>query len=331
MKRFILLLLVFYAINCSLSECVKEENTSNCYSHEIEIDNFTCHKIHYNTSSIKKKDGEDESNYSINDICSAYPDSAKDFKTFWDLTHGNGKEEMSILPSSSEELYYYYLYDPEKESYSKDEDVILKAKEYSSTDMKTIQSKNTCMYKFIGKSIEANKLVNTEESKECFNVYQFPDHENLINCGQATINFSTNGKNYEYKTCFFIPDNHLDKHFEKYFKVVYVENFVGLLANAVRNELDTEQTISAIKSHLKEGTRRKLQSTNNLNYELIVEDKYGKKYKYSGDKDEPELIEEGMQGDKEYGSNHYVDNVNDSKMTLINYKLLLLLASLIFI
>ena len=319
MKRFILLLLVFYAINCSLSECVKEENTSNCYSHEIEIDNFTCHKVHYNTSSIKKKDGEDESNYSINDICSAYPDSAKDFTTFWDLTHGNGKEEMSILPSSSEELYYYYLYDPEKESYSKDEDVILKAKEYSSIDMKTIQSKNTCMYKFIGKSIEANKLVNTEESKECFNVYQFPDHENLINCGQATINFSTNGKNYEYKTCFFIPDNHLDKRFDKYFKGVVVDYFVQTLINSVNNGLTR---------------RRRLQSNNNLNYELIVEDKYGKKYKYSGDKDEPEVIEHGMQGDKEYGANHYSDNVDfvdDSKMTLINYKLLLLLTSLIFI
>ena len=319
MKRFILLLLVFYAINCTLSECVIEEDTSKCYSHEIEIDNFTCHKVHYNTSSIKKKDGEDESNYSINDICSAYPDSAKDFKTFWDLTHGNGKEEMSILPSSSEELYYYYLYDPEKESYSKDEDVILKAKEYSSTDMKTIQSKNTCMYKFIGKSIEANKLVNTEESKECFNVYQFPDHENLINCGQATINFSTNGKNYEYKTCFFIPDNHLDKRFDKYFKGVVVDYFVQTLINSVNNGLTR---------------RRRLQSNNNLNYELIVEDKYGKKYKYSGDKDEPEVIEDGMQGDKEYGANHYSDNVDfvdDSKMTLINYKLLLLLTSLIFI
>ena len=318
MKRFILLLLVFYAINCTLSECVIEEDTSKCYSHEIEIDNFTCHKVHYNTSSIKKKDGEDESNYSINDICSAYPDSAKDFTTFWDLTHGNGKEEMSILPSSSEELYYYYLYDPEKESYSKDEDVILKAKEYSSIDMKTIQSKNTCMYKFIGKSIEANKLVNTEESKECFNVYQFPDHENLINCGQATINFSTNGKNYEYKTCFFIPDNHLDKRFDKYFKGVAVDYFVQILINSVNNGL----------------TRRRLQSNNNLNYELIVEDKYGKKYKYSGDKDEPEVIEDGMQGDKEYGANHYSDNVDfvdDSKITLINYKLLLLLTSLIFI
>jgi len=330
MKRFILLLLAFYAINCTLNECINEGDTSKCYSHEVDVDNFTCHLVHYDSSSIKNRFDEDELFYLLADKCIPYPDLAQDQKTFWDLNHGNGKEEMSIISPFESEMTSF-LFDPEKESYSKDEDITVKPKEFSSTDMKTIKSKNTCMYKFLGKSIEANKLVNTEESKECYNVYQFPDHENLINCGHATINFSSNGKNYEYKTCFFIPDYHLDKHFEKYFKVVYVENFVGLLANAVRNELDTEQTISAIKSHLKEGTRRKLQSTNNLNYELIVEDKYGKKYKYSGDKDEPELIEEGMQGDKEYGSNHYVDNVDDSKMTLINYKLLLLLASLIFI
>ena len=94
---------------------------------------------------------------------------------------------MSIISlSESDSHYFYYLYyHPEKESYSKDEDIILKPKDFSSTDMKIIQSKNTCMFKFIGKSNEANKLVNAEERKECYNVY--------------------------YKTCFFIPDNHLDK------------------------------------------------------------------------------------------------------------------------
>ena len=318
MKRFILLLLAFYSINCTLNECINEGDTSKCYSHEVDVDNFTCHLVHYDSSSIKNRFDEDELFYLLADKCIPYPDSAKDFKTFWDLTHGNGKEEMSIISPFESEMTFF-LFDPEKESYSKDEDVILKAKEYSSTDMKTIKSKNTCMYKFIGKSIEANKLVNTEESKECFNVYQFPDHENLINCGQATINFSTNGKNYEYKTCFFIPDNHLDKRFDKYFKGVAVDYFVQILINSVNNGLTR---------------RRRLQSNNNLNYELIVEDKYGKKYKYSGDKDEPEVIEDGFQGDKEYGANHYSDNVDfvdDSKMTLINYKLLLLLTSLIFI
>ena len=121
------------------------------------------------------------------------------------------------------------------------------------------------------------------------------------------------------KLAFSFLDNHLDKRFDKYFKGVAVDYFVQILINSVNNGLTR---------------RRRLQSNNNLNYELIVEDKYGKKYKYSGDKDEPEVIEYGMQGDKEYGANHYSDNVDfvdDSKMTLINYKLLLLLTSLIFI
>ena len=65
-------------------------------------------------------------------------------------------------------------------------------------------------------------------------------------------------------------------------------------------------------------------------YEVVVENKYGKKYKYTNDKDLPEVIEEGMQGDKPYGTTPITD-VDDSKMTLTNFKLLLFLISLILI
>ena len=61
-----------------------------------------------------------------------------------------------------------------------------------------------------------------------------------------------------------------------------------------------------------------------LKYELTVEDKYGKKYKYTQEKYEPEVVEEGMQGDRIYGT-------NDSKTTFINYILLLFMISLILI
>ena len=65
----------------------------------------------------------------------------------------------------------------------------------------------------------------------------------------------------------------------------------------------------------------------NFEYELTVEDKYGKKYKYTDKSDSPEVIEEGMQGDKIYNNN----NVNHSKTTFINYILLLFMISLILI
>lgn len=42
-------------------------------------------------------------------------------------------------------------------------------------------------------------------------------------------------------------------------------------------------------------------------YEVVVENKYGKKYKYTNDKDLPEVIEEGMQGDKPYGTTPITD------------------------
>lgn len=330
MKRFIILLLTFYAINCTLKECEKESDTSKCYSHDVDIDNFSCHLIHYDTSNIRNRIDEEESEELFPDRCVAFPDLSKDQKTIWDLSLGNGKEETSIIaPFEKDMTFFEFL--PEKETFAKNEDITAKISELSSTDNKILRSKNTCMYKYLGKTMEANKLVHTEESKECFNVYQFPDHENLINCGHAIINLSSNGKQYEYKTCFFIPDNHLDKSLLKYFKLEFVDPLLDLLAQSAASEFNLEQSISLIKSNIKNGSRRKLQSSNSIKYDLTVEDKYGKKYKYSTDKDEPELIEEGLQGDKEYGSNHYVDNVDDSKMTLVNFKLLLFLASLIFI
>ena len=329
MKRFILLLLAFYAINCTLSECEQESDTTKCYSHDVNISNFSCHFLHYDVSSLRNKIDEDDEEELFSDRCLAYPDLAQDQKTIWDISHGDGKEEISIIYPFTREITYFLL-DPEKEIYEKNEDITVKPREFSTTDIKTILSKNTCSYKFLGKSMEANKLVNITESKECFNVYQFPDHENLINCGYAEINLSYGGKQLEYKTCFFIPDNHLPENFKKYFKLEIADSYIGLLALAAASGFNPEQSSSIIKSNLKGGSRRKLQSTS-IKYDLTVEDKYGKIYKYSTDNDEPELIEEGIQGDKEYGSNHYVDNVDDSKMTLVNYKLLLFMASLILI
>ena len=87
MKRFILLLLAFYSINCTLNECINEGDTSKCYSHEVDVDNFTCHLVHYDSSSIKNRFDEDELFYLLADKCIPYPDLAQDQKTFWDLNY----------------------------------------------------------------------------------------------------------------------------------------------------------------------------------------------------------------------------------------------------
>ena len=63
-------------------------------------------------------------------------------------------------------------------------------------------------------------------------------------------------------------------------------------------------------------------ASEDIQYELVVEDKYGKKYKYVKGKVEPEVIEEGLQGDRIYSS-------NTSKTELNKISLLLLIISLI--
>ena len=61
--------------------------------------------------------------------------------------------------------------------------------------MRIIRSKNTCTYKLLGKVYEAKKLVNIEDSSECFGTYQFPEHVDLVNCGHASISFNISGSN----------------------------------------------------------------------------------------------------------------------------------------
>ena len=55
---------------------------------------------------------------------------------------------------------------------------------------------------------------------------------------------------------------------------------------------------------------------------MEIEDKFGKKYKYNDNNDAPEIIEEGLQGNK------YIYDENGTKM-IANYSLLLLIIPLI--
>ena len=103
------------------------------------------------------------------------------------------------------------------------------------------------------------------------------------------------------------------------FKKIFVESKISSVIDSYSYEGP-----SNLKSKQKIIPRgiRKLESED-IQYELVVEDKYGKKYKYVKDKVEPEVIEEGMQGDKPYGTTPITD-VDDSKMTLTNLILKLL-------
>lgn len=185
--------------------------------------------------------------------------------------------------------------------------------------------------------------MNITDSNECFGTQQFPELADLVNCGYATVNFYYSGSNHTFKSCFYIPDNHLSEDFQNYFKLIYIQQYIEKIIEALdrsslpdeedeeeEEEIDSEDFLKSLKSSFKKSDKRKLQSSG-IYYELVVEDKFGKKYKYTDSKAEPEIIEEGMQGDKPYGTTPTtpVKDVDYSKMTLTNFKLLIFLISLI--
>ena len=323
MKRLILLLLALYSINCDVLECGNDKNITNCSSHNVkELGDFNCHAFIY------------EFNKSNHSTCSIIPDSAEDQKVYWKIINGYNKEGLSYYTSAVETPDFdkvtfddILISIPEKEYYGKDEIVKVKITSPSEEDWKIIRSNNTCLYKFM----DDHQYVNLTDRNECFNTLQFPDLKNLINCGYATITFKTDsGAPFTLKTCYFIPDNHLPDSFQKLFKTLFMDLQLETFIESFSYKGDTledEDLLKQKKAYLKQIMKRKLQDTSDQEYEIIIEDKYGKKYKYTDKSNEPEVMEEGMQGDRIYGTN----NSNHSQKTFLNYKLLLFMISLIFI
>jgi hypothetical protein len=321
MERLILLLLALYSINCNTyDDCTEETNITNCSSHDVkEIGNFNCHPVHF------VSDTETE------DSCTVYPNSANDQKVYWKLMSGIGKESLSGLRplfGQSDDNLDDYIVVPDKEYYEANEIINAKLTALSSDDMKIINNNNTCFYKFANQqyllSLEGN-IVNITDRNQCFNTDQFSDLENLINCGYATITYKSEaGSPFTIKTCYFIPDNKMPDSFQKFFKTLFMDYQLYQLMSFEPQEGDSGETLNNLrkfKTNFKKGV-----DSPNFKYELTVEDKYGKKYKYTDKSDSPEVIEEGMQGDKIYNN-----NVNHSKTTFINYILLLFMISLILI
>ena len=140
MERLILLLLALYSINCNTYDCTEEGNITNCSSHDVkEIGNFNCHPVHF------VSDTETE------DSCTVYPNSANDQKVFWKLISGIEKESLSgLIPllGQSDDNLDDYIVVPDKEYYEANEIINGKLTAPSSDDMKIINNKNTCFYKF---------------------------------------------------------------------------------------------------------------------------------------------------------------------------------------
>ena len=315
MKRLIILFLVICSTVCDLDSCMDEEDLTKCSSHILdEIDGYSCRLIHAYDYDFDTEEEEEDA------VCSAYPDSAEDQKLYWRLVHGEGKEALSAQRAYiKENLDAIGIPVPTKDYFAKDETVEIELRKFTDDEKKTLLNANSCAYQYAGRFLDNPEAkINITDKNTCLNAYQFSELKNLVNCGISTITFNISGNTWTINTCFFIPDNHLPDNVKKLFKQFFVDSGIFSILGNYHN-----YALSYLKSKLKKfsSKTRKLQDEN-IKYEIVVEDKYGKKYKYVNDEVEPEVIEEGLQGNRIYDSGY-------SKTHFIQINLLLLIISLI--
>ena len=189
-----------------------------------------------------------------------------------------------------------YLIESEKENYLKDEIIKFNKKELTDEDKRVILSKNTCSYLYLGRFLDKFKdmdenndfsnfkeKINIPNKNLCFNIEQIPELNNLVDCGYADVNIITeDNKNYNYKTCFFVPNDNMPEEFKSYFRALFLE---GILEQSINGIVSTMALLDEYEKYQKMineeedgGSRRRL---TNPSFEVIVEDKTGKKIKYS--------------------------------------------------
>ena len=287
MKMFTLLLLIITTIYCSFDSCEDEDDYTKCSSHTIdELTGFSCHYFLDDSKDVEVKE-----DYYYKEYCNIFPDSAENQKIEWKIEQGLLKERFSI-----ENYRFYYVAGPQKEFYEKDETILIKKEFISNEDRTIINNKNTCTYR-INQTL--SRYYNLKDKNICFNTNQFHEWKNLINCGYATITINIAGKIYTINTCYFIPDNHLPNDFQIVFSKMFIESaFQDLNENAFQDLNEKLDNLGVFPSasqlfKRKKEKGRKLEDDDKIKYEMTIEDKYGKIYKYTDKSLKPEIINEG--------------------------------------
>ena len=287
------LLLISYTF-CTINECNLSQDQTICNDIDIEIDGLSCYKVN---DDFQK--------------CLVFPDDPKNQKLYWKLKNGIKKE---ISSSTDYDIEYYENFNQDKkeeeliftegkkDSYNLGETIEEKATQFSSKDLTTIKSKNTCSYlyygRFYGKSL--TQYPDIQNKSVCFNAEKFDDFNDLVDCGYSTIKFITDYETYTINTCYFISNENIPSELEILFKSIYYES--------LREEDDKVYDSSELhfifylldnikhpeKYGLEEGgedrRRRRLTS---FKYEIVVENEKGRTIKYSSDTNQYETIAKG--------------------------------------
>ena len=325
MKKLIISLTLIYAVFCTFDSCNQCYDQSQCAKIKIEFEGFSCYQY--------------ESELKYNE-CVTFPDNKKDQEAYINMDLALLKEAISSgLYSDIDEIT---IYGPEKKNYNKGETIKIKKSSFSPVDKEIIASKNTCLYQLYGRYVENyNKngytsYPNVKDKNICFNSDKFDEALNLIDCGYAQITFPLSGKNYTMTTCYPFPNRKMPEKVQNIYNKYFIEsNFANIknMANGVINKVVEKGELLMNKNVLipsvekmSEKETSKLQSTSTGSYEFIIENKYGKKYKYTEDvQEKPVIISEGNKEEEEKADDIQRIKANKSNYFKLNILFLLFL------
>ena len=293
--KYIILLLFFSYVYSTRTKCQNAINQRMCNNIEIELNDFYCFKANFFFSKSIK--------------CFPFPKEAKKQKLYLNLHNGLVKELYSFFGSYIKEIekkapeklqeFGKSLYHTRKEFYKKDDIVVIEQGKFTKKDFDIISKDNTCTYHLYGKYKREKEIYyeNIEDKNICFNADKFDDIKDIIDCGYATIRFSFGYDIHQIKTCYLIPNDNLPHNLTALFKsqiIGDIEENIGIThklfnkiakAHKVNNdEWDEEININKL---------------NSLVYIIEVENKYGRKVKYSND-NKMEIISEGNKSNNKF-------------------------------
>ena len=288
-------LILINAIFCTAFECDEEEDQEKCSQHSIEYEGFSCYKL-------KNIETTEDGNEEVETSCTSFPDEAGNQKAFINFVIGWMKESFSSLGGYfdgeriEDDPDYPYIYQLNKQSYSKGEEIIITEAKFSEEDINIITSKNTCSYLLYGRHVDNildyqknNNMENytgypnITDKNICFKAAQFPELTNLIDCGYAEIKYFTGDEEYKINSCFYIPNDKIPETIKSYFKTNFIDSMMEYLSviwfEGLSGDDDDDER------------RRRLSAFKG--YQITVEDKNGKKLQYKTGEKGITVVSEG--------------------------------------
>lgn len=331
MKKLIILLTLIYTIFCSYDSCLSCNDESQCHNIKIEFNGFSCFKY--------------ESEFRSNE-CAPCPDNKNEQEAFFNMDL-NYLKEIYSSGLYTVDFDKFRIYFPEKKNYDKSETITTKEYSLSPLDKEIMSSKNTCLYQMYGRYVEnynknhATSYPNVKDKNLCFNSIKFDEALNLIDCGYAEITYHLNGKTYSITTCSPFPNRKMPENVQNIFNKYFIKNQMANMKQIINGQNNKERIekgeilsqSKGIMSSVKKASDNiditsEIQTADAGTYEIVIENQYGKKYKYTNDVEaKPIVISEGNKEEEEKNN----DNIQRINASNSNYSKINMLFSIFLI